>query len=306
VSIKRLNYFTHQFLREHDFKDEQTYHREMRYRHNVSLHGWGVVQGLEVEKRGERGISVLPGIAIDKEGRELVLTESVTHEVIERDTETHIAIRYAEIWDEADRHSGGGVEGFTRVTESPEIIERRHAHADDAEVTLARIHINNVGHVHEIDMGPAVRNRIGGRGTGGWVRLPFKPARLYPLRIGNQLVPTDKAYEFIIDEYKAYCDDQGARGSMGIPVPPGATKIVDFRIAGFTSGIIKVHLFRTGWNLHENKPEDRKLLTETVKGPKFHQDISVKEGNLDESHAVAVSVEAEKAAEIWFIAARFE
>ena len=73
--IKRLNYFTHQFLREQDFKDEQAYHLEMCRRHNRMLHGWGVVTGLEVQKKGEREITINPGTAIDKEGRELMLAE---------------------------------------------------------------------------------------------------------------------------------------------------------------------------------------------------------------------------------------
>jgi hypothetical protein len=83
-------------------------------------------------------------------------------------------------------------------------------------------------------------------------------------------------------------------------------KIVGFRIAGFTAGEVKVHLYRTGWNLRENKGEDTKLLTERVEGPKFHHDVEIKEGFLDESHGLAVLVEAAKQAEIWLVAARFE
>jgi len=313
VSIKRLNYFTHQFLREQDFKDEQKYHIEMRRLHNQTLYGWGVVRGLEVKRTGEREITISPGFAIDRDGRELVLTDAVRRDLSssEHKSEIYITIGYAESWDEVDRHSGAGVDGFTRVTESPEISESKHQHTDGSVVTLAKVVINEVGHVHEkIEMGSSVRKEIGARGTIGWVRLPFKPIRLYPLRIEGKAVriidPEAERYEFIVDEFKAYCDENGARGSMGIPVPPGATRIVGFRIAGTASGDVRIHLYRTGWNLHENRGEDKKLLMNTVHGPKFHHEEQVTDGFLDESHTVSVAVEAERAAEIWLVAARFE
>jgi len=312
VSIKRLNYFTHQFLREQDFKDEQAYHREMRYRHNRLLYGWGVMDGLEVHKKNEREITIDPGTGIDDQGRELILTHPVSRDLgsFERSSHTYITLAYAETWDEADRHSAGGVEGYTRVTESPEIQERRHHHADGATVTLARVHINDVGHIHRIDMDSSVRKRVATRQAAGWVRLSFKPVRLYPVKIDGRRVRIDEQeaelYEFIVDEFKAYCDDKGARGSMQIPVPPGATSIVGFRIAGTTNGTVEATLYRTGWNLRENKGEDSRLLTETVQGPKFHHEVVVGDGALDDSHALAVSVKAEGAAQIWLVAAKFE
>lgn len=43
-TVKRLNYYDHQFLRAPDFTDEQHYHLGMRRLHNSSLHTWGIVQ----------------------------------------------------------------------------------------------------------------------------------------------------------------------------------------------------------------------------------------------------------------------
>ena len=98
MSIKRLNYFTHQFLREQDFKDEQAYHREMRYRHNRLLYGWGVMDGLEVHKKNEREITIDPGTGIDDQGRELILTHSVSRDLgsFERSSHTYITLAYAD------------------------------------------------------------------------------------------------------------------------------------------------------------------------------------------------------------------
>ena len=107
MPVKRLNYFTHQFLREHDFKAEQEYHIAMRRQHNRLLHGWGVVEGLEAHKKSDHEIVIDPGIAIDSLGREIVLTAPVVRDLssFERGSHTYITIAYRESWDEADHHA---------------------------------------------------------------------------------------------------------------------------------------------------------------------------------------------------------
>ncbi len=314
MSVKRLNYFTHQFLREEDFKDEQAYHVEMRRRHNQLPYGWGIVQGLEVHKKGEREITISPGTAIDKEGREIVVSSTVTRDLgsFDRGSHTFVTVTYGETWEEADHHSAGGVEGYTRVTESPEFNEKRHQPPKDgAVITLARVHLDEVGHVRHIDTDSSIRKTaVIVNPAAGWMRLPFKPIRLSPVKIDGRLVrfgneAQAEEFEFIVGEAFAYCDDRGARGSMEIPVPPAVTSLVGFRIAGTTRGRVTVHLFRVGWNLHENKGENTELLRETVSGPSFHKDIAV-ESRLDESHSLSVSVKAEGESYIWLLAAKFE
>jgi hypothetical protein len=314
VSVKRLNYFTHQFLREQDFKDEQQYHLEMRRRHNRLFHSWGVAEGLEVHRKGEREIAISPGVAIDGQGREIVLLTSVTRDLssLNRDSHTYVTIGYREQWDESDHHTAGGVEGYTRVNESPELSEKKNQPpADGSVVTLARVHLNDVGHVGEIDMGASVRKRaISPSPAAGWVRLPFKPVRLNPVRSGGKLVRVvsqeiAEEFEFIVDEATAYCDEKGARGSMAVPVPPAAVRITGLRVAGTTRGAVVVHLHRTGWNVHENKGEKTLLLQETFGGPAFHRDLHA-DAPLDESHALAVTVIAEGETYIWLVAAKFE
>jgi hypothetical protein len=72
----RVNYFDGQMLSTADLRAEQDYHRNMRYLHNRLLHGWGVVEGLDVDGDGP-AVHVGPGLAIDGRGRELVLPEPV-------------------------------------------------------------------------------------------------------------------------------------------------------------------------------------------------------------------------------------
>lgn len=80
--IIRLNYYERQFLGVRDFRDEQTYHVDMRRRHNLAHHTCGVVAGLEIEEQAKEGsadevdVYVKPGIAIDGFGREIVVLAS--------------------------------------------------------------------------------------------------------------------------------------------------------------------------------------------------------------------------------------
>ncbi len=68
----RVNYFDGQFLRRNEFVDEQSYQIDLRRRHNISHHSWGIVSGLELAL--EEGQLVLrQGLAVDGYGRELFL-----------------------------------------------------------------------------------------------------------------------------------------------------------------------------------------------------------------------------------------
>jgi hypothetical protein len=78
-TIERLHYFQHQFLGAEDFEAQQAYHRDMRRRHNLGDHTWGIATGLELVERPAQGagggvdVFVQPGMAIDGYGREILL-----------------------------------------------------------------------------------------------------------------------------------------------------------------------------------------------------------------------------------------
>jgi hypothetical protein len=71
---QRVHYFDHQFLHVDDFTDEQAYHLGMRRAHNRMLHSTGVAYGLTLSAAGT-AVKVGAGIALDGEGREIVLPE---------------------------------------------------------------------------------------------------------------------------------------------------------------------------------------------------------------------------------------
>ena len=77
VFPQRPAYADRQFLQAADLRADQDYHRQMRWRHNLALHSWGVVSGLTVDRPDDGGelVRVSPGMALDGFGRELVLAQ---------------------------------------------------------------------------------------------------------------------------------------------------------------------------------------------------------------------------------------
>jgi hypothetical protein len=91
--IKRLQYHDGQLLDVSDFTEEQDYHREMRKRHNRSVHTWGIAEGLEVEP-AEKKITISPGTAIDKDGQELILLRQETHPADLKSATRYVTARF--------------------------------------------------------------------------------------------------------------------------------------------------------------------------------------------------------------------
>ena len=82
TDIERLNYYEGEYLGAEDFQAEQVYHRDMRRRHNLGPHTWGIVTGLELAQAASGGtvggnvavdVYLQPGMAVDGFGREIVL-----------------------------------------------------------------------------------------------------------------------------------------------------------------------------------------------------------------------------------------
>jgi hypothetical protein len=278
-----------------------------------------VAEGFEVRRKGEHEIVVDPGVAYDREGRDIVLASPATYDVIPYSERAvfYVVVSHKEYSDKADFRDSGGVQNHTRITEGAEISFPHEPPRDGSVIPLARVHLHEESkHILQVQTEIPLRRRAGAQATSvaGWLRLPFKPVRMDRMRVGNRLVPTpyrdrDVEADFIVDVGSTYCGERGARGSMGVPTPPGAGKITAFRIAGETKGSVQMELYRTGWNLDERKGESTMLIKETVSEASFHRHIDLKEDLQylnPESHSLALSVVAEGETTIWLVAARFE
>jgi hypothetical protein len=176
MPIKRLHYFDKQFLVEKDFTDEQKYHLEMRRRLNQSLYTSGIAQGLTVDRTGNKEVTVRKGMAIDSEGREIILEADQPVDLSDAtkfkpNQEVTITIGYQE--EETD-DSTSTVPGKTRITEKANAqATPQGSTPPDKSVLLGKFNMDASGNVPAtvvIVPGPKIRpagglssiNQLGG------------------------------------------------------------------------------------------------------------------------------------------------
>jgi len=121
MTIKRLNYFTGQFLEENDFKDEQQYHLNAIRSHSKNLHIWGIAYGLDVTfTRGDKYVMVSGGMAVDGQGRQIILDEDEQIDLFAATATTlYLTISYDQSLSDPTEETG--VKGYSRITEHPDI-----------------------------------------------------------------------------------------------------------------------------------------------------------------------------------------
>ena len=172
ADIKRLNYFNGQFLVAQDFQDEQAYHLALRRRHGGALHTWGVAAGLFVAKTGDKQVTVSAGMAINRDGAEIVLPapQAVDLTSFGANAAVFITIAFRELFDPADHYTTGGLDNFTRTTERP-LIEAKTTPppGDGSVVPLARIPLDASGNVPaaiDTSIQTPVGAKVGNAGVG--------------------------------------------------------------------------------------------------------------------------------------------
>jgi hypothetical protein len=279
----------------------------MRRRNNRALHGWGVVEGLEVRQDGDQRVIVEGGMAIDRHGREMYVAEPIKLDLgsVSETAVVFVTINYREFYEDFVEVAGSdfGSAGYERVRETVELHGRAEQDLEGDELVLARVTIGERGKIATVDSRHFLRKSV----KSGWVRLPFRPANLATIRFEkDSTVMISSENEFIVDEVVTYCEERGASGSMHIPVPPGAERFTGFRIAGTTTGEVTVHLVKGGWNIKEGKGiEGELLVAETFTKEPFHKEIAV-DSILNDMNTVALTVRAKGSARIYLVAARFE
>lgn len=147
AEIKRPNYFTGQFLLEGDFKDEQAYHLDMRRRLNRGLHTPGVAEGFELTYVNEVEIQVSPGIAIDKDGREIVLEQAQIYRLTSLGSRNALVILTAKYHEEpVDRYNQGGIDKFKRTAERALLLDgTEEPPVDGSVIVLGVVLLNSAG-----------------------------------------------------------------------------------------------------------------------------------------------------------------
>src|SRR6266568_324826 len=156
--IKRLHYYDQQFLREPDFTDEQKYHMDMRRRLNRVLHGWGIVEGLKTVKKSNSTATIQPGMALDADGREIIVTQD--QDVLipgvpgNANKTYYVTIKYKSPEDLTDPPPPQYMidpSDRTRVTERPEIPLPSLATPADRTLVLGTVVLDGSGNILSIN-----------------------------------------------------------------------------------------------------------------------------------------------------------
>ena len=327
VIQRRPAFFTGQLLTKENFEAEQNYHRDARSKHNLRLHSWGVVDGLTVSQTGPTTISVAPGLAIDELGRELLLQgpESLDLTGFGASQTAYISVSYAEGEVEFRKFEYGEGHAFR---EEYCVLQAASKPETEAPIVLAYVKFDDKGKINSIDYsqthyssprlapgsvgtreladGSVTQSKLDEGLRSGWVRMPFKPFPMSRLDPANQ--KTDQRTPFLIGATSAVSTDQGAAGSIAVPVPPGMTLVTKLRIAGrMNKGNIQVQLFRFGWDPEKKITLKQTLLDQQFEGPTddFQHTVDVA-GRLDPQYeALSLVIMTTKEASISLVAIQF-
>jgi hypothetical protein len=151
AETKRPLYFMSQFLIDRDFIAEQDYHTDLRRLHNISLHTWGIVNGLEVKATSTPGqVAISAGMAIDSLGREIVIIKDLAPQfvTVNAGTSSVITIRYTEDFLPEDKYTGAGLtDKFTRATPRPKVEGVASAPDDGSVIKLAQVTVAAGGQI---------------------------------------------------------------------------------------------------------------------------------------------------------------
>ena len=149
--LKRPNYFAGRLLTVEDFQAEQDYHGSKARRHNLLIHGSGVVVGLHVSMENSAvGSAVLvePGFALDPLGNEVQLDERRKLPIVNSCASFQVRIRYLERFADGLPATGQGGSVSTQprwIVETCEVVlvsepfPTDPANPADAGVALARV-----------------------------------------------------------------------------------------------------------------------------------------------------------------------
>jgi hypothetical protein len=134
-------------------------------------------------------------------------------------------------------------------------------------------------------------------GAAGWVRLPFLPKK------------SGTASEFTHAVTHSTSSNTGASGVLEIPVPPGATKIKNLRIAGMNNvGQITILLWKGGWDLISNTNSWILLLNQTLVGTSnpFNEIFGLAQTLNSEADTLGLYVSASAVSDIELVTVEFE
>jgi hypothetical protein len=328
-SRKRPNYFTGQLLGQEDFLDEQNYQISLHRDASRLLHTWGVVMGLEVSVLDATTILIKPGTALDAQGHLIVLDVTQNYSVSPRSpgAAVYLTISYDEKFEDTDR-STDSTENFTRWTELCVLSDLESPPPDDGTlIVLAKVQFSGGRLDENIDV--SLRREAGARLAsrsvttshlanasvtaaklaadlrGGWVHTAFKPSPFMDAKGG---ATAEGSPAFSIYNTRATCEDRGARGTMAVPIPILADRIVAFMIAGAVNAKgLHLVLELSWWDTEANKHRAETILDKQLspRSP-FHDTFPINRSFDRGRDALSVYIHAAGSVDISIIGVQFD
>src|SRR5215216_3463719 len=100
TQFRRINAHNGLMIDADVWQDAHEYHRDQLHLHHLALHGWGVVQGLQVSlvPDSENTLRIDPGLGIDPAGNFIVVSEPQTYHVTTRERGmVYIVLQFREV-----------------------------------------------------------------------------------------------------------------------------------------------------------------------------------------------------------------
>jgi hypothetical protein len=136
----RVRYFDGQLLTRDDLQTEQDYLRAKHRRHNLLLHGIGIVTGLEVAAGSQTGsdepaVTVSPGVAIAPDGEEILLCEPFASAIRADSDACYVVLRVTDV-----ERSTVSVDATNQASRVQEVVQiTLEAHVGDGGLAIARL-----------------------------------------------------------------------------------------------------------------------------------------------------------------------
>ena len=143
VQLKRVDPFLGLMIDADTWRDSHDYHRQAEQAHALALHGWGIVAGLEVDASdpADRAVSIRPGVAIDPEGRLIIVAQPYRYQIITQDAgAVYLVLMFRDIPTQPMISIEDGRERPSRLLEGYAIYERDRL-PDQPHVELARLQL---------------------------------------------------------------------------------------------------------------------------------------------------------------------
>jgi hypothetical protein len=145
LQFRRVNPYQGLMIDAAVWQDAHEYHRNQMRLHHLALHGWGIVQGLEIDVAADNALTIRPGVAIDPNGNFVIVNQATPFHVETREAgAVYLVLQFREVLTGPTQIGIEGMGPPTRIAEVYQIQQRERA-SEEPSIELARIDFDPKG-----------------------------------------------------------------------------------------------------------------------------------------------------------------